>query len=346
MSSLYPVALIAAKAAVLLVLTAVVALAARHASAAIRHLIWSTGLAATLLLPTVPFAEGLKPSRFRPFCGPVGRPPSSHYTTPTMTDAGQTASPPPPRGIRHLSRAPINEAIIDWRVAPVDPIDSAVLKRLADDVQAEYPHLDEQTAFEATLAVAAADGQVHHVANSEGRGVHGYTCKTSDRLTMIQFRRDGFTLNRLRPYTKWDDVFPEALKHWRRYRAAIGNAPVVRLAVRYINTLSVPAKGDIGDFLTAPPRLPAEVPQVVEAFQSMVVIRDESRDLRARLTQALQSGPRETEAVVVLDIDAYAINEAGFADDAVEPALWKLHDYKNEIFFGAVNADYVDRTLA
>ncbi len=56
MSSLNPIALMAAKAAVLLLLTALVALAARRASAAIRHLIWSTGLASTLLLPLVPLA--------------------------------------------------------------------------------------------------------------------------------------------------------------------------------------------------------------------------------------------------------------------------------------------------
>ncbi len=56
MSSLNPIALMAAKAAVLLLLTALVALTARRASAAIRHLIWSTGLASTLLLPLVPLA--------------------------------------------------------------------------------------------------------------------------------------------------------------------------------------------------------------------------------------------------------------------------------------------------
>ncbi len=262
-----------------------------------------------------------------------------------MTDAGPTASPPPPSGIRHLSRAPINEAIIDWRVAPVTPIDQAILKQLADEIGGDYPHLDEQTAFEATLAVAAADGQVSHTANSERKGIHGYVCKSADRLTLVQFRRDGFTLNRLRPYTKWDDIFPEALKHWRRYRAAIGNAPAVRLAVRYINLLPVPTAGDIGDFLTAPPAVPSELPQVVEAFQSLLVIRDENRDLHARLTQALQPGSRPAEAVVVLDIDAYTINEAGFADDAVEPALRHLRAYKNEIFFGAVNADYINRTF-
>ncbi len=50
------VSLIVAKAAVLLLLTTVVAFGARRASAAIRHLIWTTGLFATLLLPIVPLA--------------------------------------------------------------------------------------------------------------------------------------------------------------------------------------------------------------------------------------------------------------------------------------------------
>ena len=45
---------LAAKSAVLLLATAGAAFAARRASAAVRHLIWTTGLVATLALPAVP----------------------------------------------------------------------------------------------------------------------------------------------------------------------------------------------------------------------------------------------------------------------------------------------------
>ncbi len=43
--------------------------------------------------------------------------------------------------------------------------------------------------------------------------------KTPDRLNVAQFRRDGFTFNRLRPYTKWEEIRPEALRLWQLYTA-------------------------------------------------------------------------------------------------------------------------------
>ncbi|MHB1328165.1 MAG: TIGR04255 family protein [Gemmatimonadales bacterium] len=255
----------------------------------------------------------------------------------------------PPRfaGSRHLSRAPINEAILDWRISSATGIDPTVLKRLADEVVSEYPHQNEQTAFQADLVVAAKRGGISTSAPPAKYAINGYLAKSADKETLLQFRRDGFTLNRLRPYTSWNQVFPEALRHWRRYRGAIGpQAICVRLAVRFINFLPGIRNGQTLDqYVELVPQIPEGFPTMLEALTLHLVMSDVARDARAAVLVQTQPVP-DGEGKIVLDIDAFRVNEGGFAEADVEPTMQALRDLKNDIFFRAVNADLVQREFA
>src|SRR5436190_21056320 len=107
--------------------------------------------------------------------------------------------------------------------------------------------------FEARFA--AHEVQLTPTASSAEAGLLFYS---EDEKAVVQFRLDGFTFNKLQPYSSWEEIFPETWRLWALYQSAIGNVQITRLAVRYINRLALPS-GDFGRYLTALPQLPAEL---------------------------------------------------------------------------------------
>lgn len=74
------------------------------------------------------------------------------------------------------------------------------------------------------------------VANRQDQGFLGLFLKAADELTIAQFRPDGFTVNRLRPYTGWSAILPEVLELWDIYvRVAKPEREILAAAVpKYI----------------------------------------------------------------------------------------------------------------
>ena len=63
--------------------------------------------------------------------------------------------------------------------------------------------------------------------------------RSQDDLTVAQFRADGFTMNRLKPYTGWAMLLPQVLDLWDAYVTVAQPAHVARVALRYINRLDL-----------------------------------------------------------------------------------------------------------
>ena len=97
---------------------------------------------------------------------------------------------------RPLRKAPITEALVDMRLAPAIQNLDQHLSALREALHSAYPGFEERQKYQAQLKVNA--GKVVN-ANASPMGLHGYFFKTGDEKTIVQFRADGFTLNRLAP---------------------------------------------------------------------------------------------------------------------------------------------------
>ncbi len=114
---------------------------------------------------------------------------------------------------------------------------------------------------------------------------------SQDEKQIVQFRIDGFTLNRIRPYTNWKELFPEALRLWKYYLDFTSVDHVPRVAVRHINRIDLPLPvKDFRDHLTVPPDIPEGLPQMLSSFLTRVVIEDNETKASAIVTQALEKG--------------------------------------------------------
>lgn len=235
---------------------------------------------------------------------------------------------------RHLTNAPITEAIIDVRAALPDDYPVERLAGVRDLIREKYPILEEQRLFKAT--VEFQHGRVAPA--TADLGLNGYIFRTSDRLTVAQFRRDGFTLNRLKPYTSWNVLLPEARELWRLYARIAGVEAFTRVATRFINHLRVPALpvADFGRFLTDAPAPPRGAPGSTVGFLSRVEVRDQGTDVRAVVTQATEKAVEPGLVTIILDIDVYKQGSFRLDDAALDEAFQALHTTKNAVFFGAI----------
>ena len=239
---------------------------------------------------------------------------------------------------RHLSRAPITEALIDLRVSQLaEPLSDASLDFLRTRLQERYPRVERQEAFRAEVKLKEGLSIQGDTAKRRFRGFH---FKPNDGLTIAQFRVDGFTYNRLKPYTSWEEILPEAVKLWKLYVAIGAPETVTRTAVRYINHLQLPLAGgalDFSQFLTAPPHAPEGYPRQLSGFLTRLQLDEPDEKLAAIVTQASEPSLEAASQTILFDVDVFSERELSPDDDArLTSTLEQLRGLKNRIFFGAL----------
>jgi uncharacterized protein (TIGR04255 family) len=234
---------------------------------------------------------------------------------------------------RYLSRAPLTEALVDFRVSLPPDFSVEVFSRLGDQLRDRYPHVDDIRSFEAVFEVKSGKPVA---AESKDFGLHGYRFRSDDGRDIAQFRRDGFTYNRLAQYTRWEHICPEALRLWDMYAQASGVDRIGRIALRYINRIKVPPQGRLNDFVTvAPPNFPG-APEVVSGFLVRESRHSPESGFMANIVEALEPGVGTGDSALILDIDVYSVGTFGVREEEIRPVLDTLRAMKNEIFFGAI----------
>jgi len=238
---------------------------------------------------------------------------------------------------RHLQSAPISEAIIDFRVKARPDFHAEEFSALKSSLADRYPKVDEQRGQEFKFDITNGKGPSSHI---QDLGLRGYFFRSMDGKNIAQFRVDGFTFNRLRPYTSWDELFPQAMELWNMYSGIAMPQVITRLAVRYINRIPLPP-GDITfeTYLRAAPIIPAELPQTVSSFLTRVTIHEPTAGIAAHVTQALETHPTDPGPSVILDIDAFKESEFAVNDPEIGETLNRLREFKNLIFFGSLTEE-------
>lgn len=234
---------------------------------------------------------------------------------------------------RHLSNAPIVEALIDFRVKLPSTFEITKFLPLKEKLSADYPKFQGKRRVQFRTGVKGAQFQQ----TVQDEGLAGYWITSADEKNVAQFRIDGFTFSRLQPYTKWESVLAEAKRLWELYDNVASPEFITRIAVRYINQMNIPFPiNDFDSYLTSPPRVPKTLPQSISDFLTRIVICDKEHDIFANVTQALQKSDKLNYVTVILDIDVYKKKEVGFDENEIWPTFQILRDLKNRIFFDSI----------
>lgn len=230
---------------------------------------------------------------------------------------------------RHLSKAPIQEALVDIQFASSSPLDVSAIASAFAAQQRDSVVVDIwESLFQLKLAPKSQPQ------SSASGGAVGKRVDFPSLKQVLQFRSAGFTFSRLPPYGTFEDMEKSMLAAWALVLARL-SAPVLvtRATLRYINSLTLPPGSDFSHYLVAGPVVPPGLPQTVSGFLSRISIPCE--DCSVNVTQAFTGVATDGASPnVLLDIEA-AQPLALDADNTTElrAVLSKLRNFKNDVFF-------------
>ena len=235
---------------------------------------------------------------------------------------------------QHLSRAPIDEALIDIRVTL--PKHTRVLEHLAaldEKFRDQYP--DKKTIREFQYRVDLDHPDIEEKTLKQ----LGFRYTNADNTHVIQATLNGLTLSRLPPYQDWAQLREEAQRVWTIYSDHVQPETITRVAARYINKIKMPGPPiEFNDYLSYVPVVPKVLPQVVAGFSSRIVVQDAKAQCVAIITQIFQPSP--SEIAVILDIDVFREKVFGGGWEAWG-TLDMLREFKNLIFFDSITEETV-----
>jgi len=243
--------------------------------------------------------------------------------------------------VRHLRNAPITEAIVDFRVSPARDFEPDRLREARDRLREDYPKVVERKGLEAFVEVSPAG--LKQPPKTRDLGFQGLWLRPADELQVAQFRIDGFTFNRLKPYSGWEQILPEALRLWRVYVDLARPEGITRLALRYINHMGLPSPPvELDDYLVTGPSLaPSSTPQALSGFATRVVVQYPERRMQATVIQALEVGLETSAHSLRFDIDVSRAAALEIDETVLRETLGELRACKNEIFFGSLTERFV-----
>lgn len=240
--------------------------------------------------------------------------------------------------VQHLREAPIVEAMIDVRIEARPEFRADVFHEIRAKLEPTFPVVEERRGVTFHLAFGGAQPEQETPqlqGQMQQQQLDGLFFRSADGKDVAQFRGDGFTFNRLPPYTHWDEILPQALTLLEDYLRLTAPRAITRVAVRYINRLRFPSFR-FDEYLTGPPRSAPGTQGALAGFMEAALV-DVGGGVMVNFTQALEAAaPGAESPTVLLDIDAFRADAFEPDLDEVKARLDVLHDLKNIVFFGAL----------
>lgn len=231
--------------------------------------------------------------------------------------------------------APITEALLDIRVQLPAEVNLARLETYYDSVKDRYPTKRERHSWQGGFKLNPP-GNIEVLQSHAGPD--GYLFTSTDGKQIVQARLDGFTLNRLKPYDKWETFRDQAQQLWQLYVQVANPKQITRAALRYINRIEIPLPmKDFKDYVLTLPEIAPGLPQGLEKFLMQLVIPvPDTPAMAAVITQTMEPVTDTGKLPLIFDIDVFRVAAFDVEDEEVWRVFEKLRDLKNNVFFKSI----------
>jgi uncharacterized protein (TIGR04255 family) len=223
--------------------------------------------------------------------------------------------------------APITEAVLDIRTR----LDSPSLTRLSEIRDAAYPNLfltPNLTEFTFTVGEGAPS------VNTSSEPL-GFAYRTTDEKDIFQVRKDGFSHNRLAPYTEWGAFSNEARRLWHLYKEQASPAAIELISLNYVNELYMPFGKSFEDYFRTYIEVPRELPQILYGFSFTYQLLLPNETGTLQIAQGYGPVKKPEHSTIILNIQAFRQVNRSCAEIS-EEELWtwfeNLRDAKSQAF--------------
>ena len=240
---------------------------------------------------------------------------------------------------RHLSAAPIEEAVIHWTAKAVKP---PIQEEWRDQLQKlpGYPECHPQKRFllETEINVDGLSRQTQH------DSWYGFQLTSSDKLYIAQFNRDGMVFSRLKPYNDWGKFSGEGLKLWRFFTTLAEPSEVQRLGIRFINRIAPIKLSKVASYLTKPPKCLQSLGLPMSNFLFQSTHDVPGHPYKINVVQAIQPPvPKQAEVFgLILDIDVFTTQAFQPTESRIKEHLANMRWLKDKAFFSLLK----EKTIA
>ncbi|HMQ03633.1 MAG TPA: TIGR04255 family protein [Pyrinomonadaceae bacterium] len=155
----------------------------------------------------------------------------------------------------NLKKPPIIEAVLDIDCELPPNLDIMKVQKLASkELAKSYPKM-RPTFLQDHTVKATPTNEVEYSLKSE---INGFQFLKNDGRQVVQFRKQGFSFNRLEPYTNLDSYLPQIKKQWLNYLRMAEPIKISAIRLRYINRILLPlVNGEVNldEYIINGPRL-------------------------------------------------------------------------------------------
>lgn len=231
---------------------------------------------------------------------------------------------------RHLSKAPIVEAVLDLRVASSAEWDESSLQNQLKERLPDYPKHDTVQETEVQLSPKTGTNIIKDLVYV------GLKCQSEDSFYVVQFNKDSFVFSRLKPYENWDRFSQEALRLWEIYCELLKPIEIGRIGLRFINRLAV-GKGrkiELADYYKRPPLLIEGLDWSLSGYLHREVLQVPGTLYSVNVIKTTQNTKKDIG--LLLDIDVFMNNHLNFDELQISEHMNKMRWVKNKVFFSSL----------
>jgi len=233
------------------------------------------------------------------------------------------------QAVRHYSRAPITEAILDLKVILPDNFPIEKFLEIHARIRDRFP--TSEPIHVGSFAIQAGP----EIQIDASRQHSGFLFRSKHGLRIFQATLQGFTFNRLAPYDSWEEFSDDARNLWEIYKDICKPAFVTRAAVRYINRIDIPVEGPIKlqDYLKTAPEIASGLSQKnLSSFFMQLQIPQEDLNCMLVINETLALPPSPGFISVIFDIDLFRQQAWQSDDEDIWHFLTQLRERKNQVF--------------
>lgn len=229
-------------------------------------------------------------------------------------------------------RPPITEAVIEIRFA--EPLDPADIGKVSSALGSQYPNRRDIQNFGLQVSPPPPGTRSRPAPQVRVDEQSGQRRTTDDVAQLVLLWPSSFVVAQLAPYPGWDGFFERFARDWRIVKRAIGYRRIVRVGVRYINRIDVPASEAVileTDYLAFYPTTPDSLgPFAAYGLQAQFPLTKIGCNLR--INSASVPSPLLGHISLVLDIDIGRETEVPQSDDEIFAFLTLIRTEKNAVF--------------
>jgi uncharacterized protein (TIGR04255 family) len=247
--------------------------------------------------------------------------------------------------IRHLSKAPITEAAINFQVDASQQWDAETVRDALGRRWANCPQVQELRPVRVQIQIAPAGPVAQPALAPAGPQlpIQGFIFR--GQTAIYQARRDGFTFTRLAPYQNWNSLISDAFDGWDAFQELLRPRELHAVSIRFLNRLQF----DLPEFspsryFTVPPKTPPNLQWRLHGFHEQAVYAppDSPCLVTVQTMPAFVADPAN-EIAFVLTIEVILTQSLPALGRPLDSVLSEMHALKNDAFFNLLTEEAIQR---